>query len=211
MDIRVIRTKLDGVVIIETGFARDERGFFLESYHRRNYAAHGIGGGFVQDNHSRSSINVLRGLHYQDMTAPQAKMVRCIVGAIWDVAVDLRVGSPSFGQWVGVELTAENMWQIYVPIGFAHGFVARTESAEILYKCTDYYTPSAEGSIAWDDPDLGIAWPVNEPILSQRDRNAMSLRNYLMNPAFHYVPEIQPSEGETPVAALVATGVSVSM
>jgi dTDP-4-dehydrorhamnose 3,5-epimerase len=193
MDIHVIPTKLEGVVLIETDFVRDGRGFFMESYHHRNYAVQGIGDRFVQDNHSRSSINVLRGLHYQDMTAPQAKVVRCIVGAIWDVAVDLRVGSPTFGQWVGVELTAENMRQLFIPVGFAHGFLARTEPAEILYKCTNYYAPSAEGTIAWNDPDLGIAWPVDEPILSPRDRAAMSLRHYLMNPAFQCVPEMQPA------------------
>ncbi|MDQ6833745.1 MAG: dTDP-4-dehydrorhamnose 3,5-epimerase [Chloroflexota bacterium] len=194
MDIYIIPTKLEGVVIVETDYARDERGFFLESYHHRNYAVHGIGDRFVQDNHSRSSINVLRGLHYQDVTAPQAKMVRCIIGAIWDVAVDLRAGSPTFGQWVGVELTAENMRQLFIPVGFAHGFVARTEPTEILYKCTNYYTPSAEGAIAWDDPDLGITWPVDEPILSQRDCRAKSLRSYRVNPAFHYLPEIQATE-----------------
>ncbi len=194
MDIRIVPTKLEGVVIVETDYARDQRGFFLESYHHRNYAAHGIGVWFIQDNHSRSSINVLRGLHYQDMTAPQAKMVRCIVGAIWDVAVDLREDSPTFGQWVGVELTAENMRQLFIPAGFAHGFLARTEPAEIIYKCTDYYTPAAEGTIAWDDPDIGITWPVDTPILSQRDCRAKSLRSYRVNPAFHYVPAIQTTE-----------------
>lgn len=184
MEIRAIPTNLDGVLIIETATARDERGFFVESYHRRRYAALGIAEAFVQDNHSRSSRGVLRGLHYQDLAAPQAKLVRCVAGAVWDVAVDLRIGSPTLGEWIGVELSAENMRQIFIPVGFAHGFVALTESAEILYKCTGYYAPAAEGSIAWDDPDLEIAWPVADPLLSPRDRAAGSWREYLRDPAF---------------------------
>lgn len=186
MEIRVVPTRLDGVVVIETEFARDERGFFIESYHKRRYAEHGIADEFVQDNHSRSARNVLRGLHYQDLTAPMAKLVRCVAGAIFDVAVDLRAGSPTFGQWVGVELTAENKRQLLAPVGFAHGFVALTEGAEVVYKCSGYYAPAAEGVLAWDDPEVGVAWPVGDPILSGRDRAGISLARYRENPAFHY-------------------------
>lgn len=186
MDIRAVATDLEGVVVVETMYARDARGFFLESYHRRNYAALGIEDAFIQDNHSRSSAGVLRGLHYQGMSAPQAKLVRCIAGAIWDVAVDIRFGSPTLGKWVGVELSAENMRQLFIPVGFAHGFVALTEPAEILYKCSSYYSPEAEGSIAWNDPDLAIPWPIHSPILSARDERARSWREYLVNPAFCY-------------------------
>ena len=191
MEIRVIPTRLDGVVVIETAYVQDERGFLIETYHRRRYAEHGIADEFVQDNHSRSGRNVLRGLHYQDLTAPMAKLVRCTAGAIYDVAVDLRVGAPTFGQWVGVELTAENKQQLLVPVGFAHGFVALTEGAELQYKLSGYYTPSAEGAIAWNDPDLAIDWPVRDPTLSQRDRAAMSLKDYLANPAFRWQLKVE--------------------
>lgn len=186
MDMRVVPTKLDGVVVIETAFARDERGFFIESYHKERYREHGITDDFVQDNHSRSARNVLRGLHYQDMSAPMAKLVRCTAGAILDIAVDLRAGSPTFGQWVGEELTAENMKQLLAPVGFAHGFVTLSDFAEVQYKCSGYYAPAAEGAIAWDDPELAIAWPVGAPILSARDRAAPSFATYRERPAFRY-------------------------
>jgi dTDP-4-dehydrorhamnose 3,5-epimerase len=200
MEIRALQTTLEGVIVIETAYARDARGFFIETYHQRNYAALGIRDVFVQDNHSRSSMHVLRGLHYQDATAPQAKLIRCIVGAIWDVAVDVRFGSPTFGQWVGVELTADNMRQIFIPAGFAHGFVALTQPAEIMYKCTGYYAPEAEGGIAWNDPELAIAWPVDDPVLSTRDRGARSWREYVVNPAFHYSSaHSHPGVGRTSV------------
>ena len=189
MEVRVIPTELDGVVIVETAFVQDERGFLIETYHRRHYAEQGIDFEFVQENHSKSARNVVRGLHYQDLTARMAKLVRCTLGAIYDVAVDLRVGSPTFGRWVGVELTAENKQQLLVPVGFGHGFAALTEGAELQYKLSGYYTPSAEAAVAWDDPDLAIDWPVRDPILSQRDRNAMSLRDYLANPAFRFGSE----------------------
>ena len=195
MDIHACQTNLEGVIVIETAFARDARGFFMESYHQRNYAALGIRDAFVQDNHSRSSMHVLRGLHYQDVTAPQAKLVRCIAGAIWDVAVDIRVGSPTFGQWVGVELTADDKRQIFIPAGFAHGFVALTEPAEILYKCTNYYAPEAEAGLAWNDPGLAITWPVDDPVLSERDRRAQSWREYLANPAFRYTHGLADLDG----------------
>lgn len=207
MDIRIIPTRLTGVVIVETDFARDDRGFFFETYHRRRYAEHGIDCEFVQDNHSRSAAGVLRGIHYQAMPAPMAKLVRCSAGRVFDVAVDLRVGSPTFGRWVGTELSVENMRQLFLPVGFGHAFLTLTEGAEFQYKCTNYYTPSAEGAIAWDDPEIGIEWPLDRvewaagatrvptedvyrefriPVLSKRDANAMSLREYLRRPAFKY-------------------------
>ena len=186
MDIRVIPTALDGVVIIETAFVRDERGFFMESYNREQYAAHGLTEELVQDNHSRSAQGVLRGIHYQDMNAPMIKLVRCTSGAILDLAVDLRVGSPTFGQSVTVELTAENKKQLWVPVGFGHAFLTLSEFAEVQYKCSTYYAPATEGAIAWDDPDLAIDWPIAEPLLSGRDKQATRIADYLKNPAFRY-------------------------
>jgi dTDP-4-dehydrorhamnose 3,5-epimerase len=120
------------------------------------------------------------------MAAPMAKLIRCTAGSIFDVAVDLRVGSPTFGRWYGLELSADNMRQLYVPVGFAHGFAVTSERAEVQYKCSGLYDPSAEGAVRWDDPDIGIAWPVADPVLSARDRVAMSLRDYLAAPAFRY-------------------------
>lgn len=185
MKSRIEKTELDGVWVIETEFPRDERGFFIESYHADRFRALGITLDFVQDNHSRSRRGVLRGLHYQNLTAPQAKLVRCTRGVVYDVVVDLRIGSPTFGRWVGVELSDENMRQILVPVGFAHGFAVISDVADLQYKCSSYYTPQAEGSVAWDDPDIGVRWPVEAPILSPRDRAAQSLRAYTAQPAFH--------------------------
>ncbi len=187
MDIRVVPTLLDGVVVIETDFVRDERGFFIESWHKRAYAEHGLDGDFVQDNHSRSGRGVLRGIHYQDLTAPMAKLVRCTAGCIFDVVVDLRAGSPTFGRWAGVELSEQNMKQLFIPIGFGHAFLAVSGAAEVQYKTTNYYTPSAEAVVAWNDPDIAIAWPLSTPpILSGRDRAGMTLRQYAERPAFKY-------------------------
>lgn len=167
---RIIETKLPGVLIIEPDVFEDQRGFFFESYSYRKYAALGITDVFVQDNHSRSVRGTLRGLHYQ---APpgQAKLVRVALGEVFDVAVDIRWGSPTFGQWVGVTLSAENKRQLYIPVGFAHGFCVTSEVADFLYKCSNYYSPQDERGIAWDDPDLAIAWPISTPILSQRDQS----------------------------------------
>ncbi len=167
---RVIATELPGVLIVEPQVFADRRGFFLESYNQQRYAEHGIDVAFVQDNHSRSARGTLRGLHYQ---APpgQAKLVRVVAGEVFDVAVDIRRGSPTYGHWVGVTLSAENHRQLYVPTGFAHGFCVVSESADFLYKVTSYYAPAEERGIAWDDPALGIEWPVQDPILSDRDRH----------------------------------------
>jgi dTDP-4-dehydrorhamnose 3,5-epimerase len=186
METVAIPTPLEGVLIVEIKYFRDERGFFIEAYHQQRFAEVGITETFVQDNHSRSRAGVLRGLHYQDMTAPMGKLVRCTQGAIFDVAVDLRVGSPTLGKWFGLELTAENMKQLWVPPGFAHGFVTLSESAEVHYKCSGFFTPSSEGGLAWNDSDVRVAWPVADPILSQRDQNAPRLRQYLEKPAFRY-------------------------
>lgn len=182
----VIETKLEGVVVIEPECFRDGRGFFFESYHKQRYKEHSLDHDFVQDNHSRSDYGVLRGIHYQDMTAPQGKLVRCTRGQILDVAVDLRVGSPTFSEWVAVDLSEDNMKQLMIPPGFGHAFVTLSEWADMQYKCTGYYTPASEGTVAWNDPDIGIVWPIENPIVSKRDRLAMTLRKYLERPAFRY-------------------------
>jgi dTDP-4-dehydrorhamnose 3,5-epimerase len=183
---RVVPTRLPDVLVIETDSFQDERGFFMESYHKARYAEHGIKEEFVQDNHSGSKRGVLRGFHYQDDSAPMGKLVRCLSGAILDVAADLRVGSPTFGRWAGVELSAGNRRQVLVPHGFGHAFLALTEDVEVLYKCSGFYSPAAEGTVAWDDPDLAVQWPLASPVLSPRDASAMSLREYLRRPAFVY-------------------------
>ena len=155
--------------MIEPDVHHDGRGFFLESYHAAKFAAAGIHSRFVQDNHSRSVHATLRGLHLQ-IARPQAKLLRVIEGEIYDVAVDVRRGSPTFGRWVGVTLSADSHRQCYVPAGFAHGFSVISETAQVEYKCTDLYDPDSEIGIAWDDPELGIRWPIRQPILSDRDR-----------------------------------------
>jgi dTDP-4-dehydrorhamnose 3,5-epimerase len=171
-----IETTLPGVWILEPRVFTDGRGFFMESYNRRVLASIGIDEQFVQDNHSRSRKGVLRGLHYQ-LGVPQAKLVRVTRGRVFDVAVDVRRGSPGFGRWVGVELTEDNRRMIFVPRGFAHGFLVLSESAEFQYKCSDYYTPDEERGVAWNDPRIGIDWPLCglDPLLSARDREWMTL------------------------------------
>jgi dTDP-4-dehydrorhamnose 3,5-epimerase len=166
--VRLVSTEIPGVVIIEPEVHADGRGFFLETYNAERYRAHGISAAFVQDNHSQSIAGTLRGLHLQ-IRHPQGKLIRVIEGEIFDVAVDVRRGSPTFGRWVGVSLTASSFKQIYVPPGFAHGFCVVTASAQVEYKCTDIYDPASEVGIAWNDPAIGISWPVTSPILSVRD------------------------------------------
>jgi len=161
---------LPDVLIVEPRVLRDERGFFVETYHAPRYHAAGIDATFIQDNHSRSVRGTLRGLHWQTAPHPQAKLVRVLAGEILDVAVDIRPGSPTFGRWVSVTLSADNFRQLYVPVGFAHGFLVISESADIEYKCSDVYDPAAERGLMWNDPEIGVAWPVTEPILSARDR-----------------------------------------
>lgn len=168
MDLKT--TELPGVLLIEPKIFRDERGFFFESFNQRIWEEKtGLRTRFVQDNHSSSCRGVLRGLHYQ-ISSPQAKLVRCSHGEIFDVAVDLRKSSPTFGRWLGTILSAENQHQLWIPVGFAHGFLTLSASAEVLYKTTDYYNPQGERTILWDDPDLGIDWPVaGRPLISAKD------------------------------------------
>lgn len=174
----VIQTALPGVLILEPKVFGDERGFFFESFNQRTLAElAGITTPFVQDNHSRSAGNVLRGLHYQ-IRHPQGKLVRAIAGEVFDVAVDIRKSSPTFGKWVGVSLSAENKRMMWVPPGFAHGFLVLSDYAEFLYKTTDYYAPEFERSIAWNDPDIAIAWPLGaEPQLSAKDKAGTALKD----------------------------------
>ncbi len=174
---QVTPSAIPEVLIVDPQVFGDARGFFFESFNRDQWrTATGLPGDFVQDNHSRSARGVLRGLHYQ-LGRPQGKLVRCAVGEIFDVAVDLRRSSPSFGLWVGERLSAENKRQMWVPEGFAHGFLVTSEVAEVLYKATDYYAPEEERAIVWDDPDLAIAWPLSlPPLLSAKDAAAPPLR-----------------------------------
>lgn len=175
----VTRTKIKDVLVIEPTVHRDERGFFLESWHEQQLAEKGLVARFVQDNHSRSVRGTLRGLHYQ-IGNPQGKLVRVVYGDVYDVAVDLRRSSPTFGQWVHEGLTSENHKQLWIPPGFAHGFYVRSERADLLYKCTTYYTPANDRTVRWDDPDLAIHWPLLDdrpPILSDKDASASLLRD----------------------------------
>ena len=170
-------TKLKGCVIIEPSVFGDNRGFFLGTFSRQRYFEEaGIELEFVQDNHSRSAANVLRGLHFQK-TKPQGKLIRVVRGCVFDVAVDIRPGSDTFGQWISMELSEQNKKQLWVPPGFAHGFTALNENTELEYKCTAYYDPEDEGSILWSDPDLNIPWPVAQPILSAKDMDAQLLKD----------------------------------
>jgi dTDP-4-dehydrorhamnose 3,5-epimerase len=166
--VRLVSTEIPGVVVIEPDVHADGRGFFLETYSAERYRAHGISAPFVQDNHSQSIAGTLRGLHLQ-IRHPQGKLIRVVEGEIFDVAVDVRRGSPTFGRWVGVSLTASSFKQLYVPPGFAHGFCVVSTIAQVEYKCTDIYDPASEIGIAWNDPAIGISWPVTSPILSARD------------------------------------------
>ncbi len=169
--IRFIETSLPGIVLVEPVVYGDSRGFFLETFHSERYMDGGITLPFVQDNHSRSAKGTLRGLHYQ-ITKPQGKLIHVVSGEIFDVAVDIRVGSPFFMKWFGTILSGENKQQMYVPPGFAHGFCVMSETADVMYKCTELYHPDLDRSIAWDDPDIGIKWPVDAPLLSSKDAAA---------------------------------------
>ena len=179
---RVVPTELPEILIVEPHVIPDGRGFFLETYHADRYREHGISASFVQDNHSRSVARTLRGLHLQ-LRHTQGKLIRVIEGEIFDVAVDVRRGSPTFGRWVGVTLSAGNFKQCYVPPGFAHGFCVVSPIAQVEYKCTDRYDKASEIGIAWNDPALGITWPVADPILSPRDSR---------HPRLADVPELPP-------------------
>jgi dTDP-4-dehydrorhamnose 3,5-epimerase len=166
--LKVLPTKLPGVYIIEPRVFSDPRGFFMETYHQRRYTEAGIQDSFVQDNLSRSIQGTIRGLHYQ-MSHAQAKLIQVTRGSVFDVAVDIRRGSPYFGRWTGVQLTCDNQRQVFIPEGFAHGFCVLSEVADVVYKCSDFYAPQDETGIIWSDPDLAIDWPVANPLLSDKD------------------------------------------
>lgn len=176
---KFVPTAIADVVVIEPQVFGDHRGFFMETWHARKFAEAGIAQTFVQDNHSRSSQGILRGLHYQ-IKKPQGKLIRVVAGEVYDVAVDLRESSPSFGNWVGERLSAENRKMLWVPPGFAHGFYVTSDYAEFVYKCTDFYAPEHERAIRWDDGDLAIAWPLvdgGRPVLSPKDESAAAFRD----------------------------------
>lgn len=174
---RIEQTELPGVLVLEPRLFRDDRGFFYESFNAEVFARHadeGLPTAFVQDNHSRSSERVLRGLHYQ-LERPQGKLVTCVNGAIFDVAVDIRVGSPTFGRWTGVTLSGDAPRYLWIPPGFAHGFCTLTPVADVIYKCTELYAPADEHGVLWSDETIGIAWPVRDPLLSQKDQRYTGL------------------------------------
>ncbi len=172
--VKITETRLPGVLLIEPDVFGDHRGYFMESWNRRRYGGAGLDRDFVQDNLSLSRRGILRGLHYQ-WPQPQGKLVQVLQGAVFDVAVDIRRGSPTFGQWVGYELSADNHLQLFVPEGFAHGFCVLSEQALFAYKCTDFYNPDTEHSLLWNDPDIGIEWPLTDPLLSDKDAAAATL------------------------------------
>ncbi len=180
---KFIETRLPGVVIVEPTLFGDERGYFMETFHSERFEAAGLPHEFVQDNQSRSARNVLRGLHYQEPKG-QGKLVRAIRGSIFDVAVDVRRGSPNFGEWFGTELSEENRRLLWVPVGFAHGFAVLSESADVAYKCTALYNPQTERGLLWNDPAVGIDWPVSNPTLSEKDAIAPLLKDSIFLPQY---------------------------
>lgn len=178
-------TPLKGLSVITIDYFHDERGFFIEPWNKRDFKRAGLDVDFVQEGHSQSKQHVLRGLHYQDQTAPMGKLIRCTAGRIFDVAVDIRRTSPTFGQSFTIELTAANKLLVYVPSGFAHGFLTLSPTAEVQYKQTGYYNPLSEGTLFWNDPQLHISWSTkNPPILSDRDKKGMMMSEYIKHPAF---------------------------
>ena len=189
MSVKILETSLPGVLFIEPDVYTDSRGFFIETYHQVKYTERKIDQVFVQDNYSHSKQGVLRGLHYQ-LSSPQGKLIFVITGEIFDVAVDIRCGSPTFGKWVGGLLSAENNRQVFVPTGFAHGFCVLSETANVIYKCTDLYDPGDERGILWSDPFVDITWLVESPTLSEKDRK---------NPKLKEIPEnLLPIYGDDP-------------
>lgn len=172
-------TSIEGLLIIEPDVYKDKRGFFMETYHQGRFQSAGLDVVFVQDNLSFSKKNTLRGLHFQ-FTHPQTKLVQAVTGTIFDVAVDIRIGSPTFGKWLSVLLSQENKRQLFIPGGFAHGFCVLSENAHVLYKCSDYYNPGDEGGILWSDPSVAIEWPVKNPMLSEKDREHPCLSELLL-------------------------------
>ncbi|ABF88609.1 dTDP-4-dehydrorhamnose 3,5-epimerase [Myxococcus xanthus DK 1622] len=180
---KVTPLEIPDVLLLEPKVFGDDRGFFMEMFHAARYAAVGIPGPFVQDNYSRSAKGTLRGVHFQEPQA-QGKLVQVLAGAVYDVAVDVRRGSPTFGQWVAVELSSDNRRQLWIPPGFAHGFCVVSDSADFHYKCTALYAPETERSVVWNDPDLAIPWPVSEPLLSPKDAQAPRLRDAPLLPEY---------------------------
>lgn len=175
---KITKTKLDGVVIIEPDVFGDNRGFFMESWNKNKMEEAGLYYDFVQDNHSKSTVKgTLRGIHFQKGEKAQAKLVRCVKGAVLDIAVDLRKNSTTFKQWIGVELSEENKKQLLIPRGFGHGFVTLTDNVEFLYKADNYYAPEADAGICWNDPDVGVEWGVENPILSEKDKKNPFLKD----------------------------------
>ena len=174
----VAATPLAGVMLIKPRVWGDSRGYFVETWQQERYVAAGIDGPFVQDNHSMSTYGILRGLHFQK-TRPQGKLVSVSLGKVFDVSVDIRPGSSTFGQWYGVELTQDNQWQLWIPPGMAHGFAVTSQTAHFHYKCTDYYCPEDEGGIRWNDPDIAVVWPVAQPLLSEKDKCTPLWRDFL--------------------------------
>ncbi|MFY2557692.1 dTDP-4-dehydrorhamnose 3,5-epimerase [Corallococcus terminator] len=173
---KVTPLEIPELLLVEPKVFGDDRGFFMELFHAKRYADAGIPGPFVQDNYSRSARGTLRGLHFQEPQG-QGKLVQVFVGSVYDVAVDVRRGSPTFGQWVALELSAENRRQLWIPPGFAHGFCVTSDTADFHYKCTTLYAPETERCVAWDDPDLAIPWPVSEPVMSPKDLRAPRLKD----------------------------------
>lgn len=186
MPFEFIPLNIPGLVVVEPRVFGDERGAFLEIYKHSDFVRAGIAEHFVQDNYSRSSRGVLRGLHYQKSPKAQGKLVRCLRGRIYDVAVDIRLGSPTYARWAGIELSDASDRMLYLPPGFAHGFLVLSEVAEVLYKCTEEYSPGDDRGILWNDPEVGIDWPLGEPILSSKDRLLPILR--AAENDFRYVP-----------------------
>jgi dTDP-4-dehydrorhamnose 3,5-epimerase len=186
-NLQIIPTLLPGVLLIQPRVFKDPRGFFMETYRQNVLAEAGIRESFVQDNHSHSSRGVLRGLHYQ-LRNPQAKLCRVVQGEVFDIAVDIRLGSPNFGKWVGVLLSGENHAALYIPKGFAHGFVVRSETADFLYKCSDYFDGGDDRGVLWNDPDIGIDWATPAPILSDKDQRYLPLSKI----AHENLPRFQP-------------------
>lgn len=175
---KVIQASLKGVLILEPQVFKDRRGFFMEIHHQKRYSQPGLNHIFVQDNLSHSVHSTLRGLHYQ-LNHPQAKLVQVIKGSVFDVSVDIRLGSPSFGKWTGIHLSDENRRQVFVPEGFAHGFCVLSETADVIYKCTDFYAPDDDGGILWSDPTIAVDWPIIDPLLSDKDSQYPLLKDIL--------------------------------
>ncbi len=186
MTTNIIETPLPGLVEIKVEYPKDERGFFMEPWNKKVFAEAGLDVDFVQEGHSGSSKGVFRGLHYQNMSAPMGKLVRCVVGKVLDVVVDLREGSPTYGGYFKLELSADEKNMLYVPVGFAHGFLVLSDYAEVLYKMTSYWDPKSEGGIIWNDPEIGIEWPIDNPILSEKDKVLPSFEDYKKNPVFKF-------------------------